>query len=177
MGNGRKLYWTCDEVVCQDVPYTMQNGNMRRLLILLVAALLALAVPAAAQPAPYTINVVLSLTGPAGASSAATLTITIPATKHAATFSYWDTHAGSPGITAVGPLGRIANIATIVPGPVSSLSIPPGSLASAVGAAHAVTVIGDDKRGNAVVARLSPTWTVTRSHAATLSVDRRDGSP
>jgi branched-chain amino acid transport system substrate-binding protein len=65
MGNGRKLYWTCDEVVCQDVPYTMQNGNMRRLLILLVAALLALAVPAAAQPAPYTINVVLSLTGPA----------------------------------------------------------------------------------------------------------------
>ena len=58
-----------------------------------------------------------SSTGPAGASSAATLTITIPATTRTATFSYWDTHAGSPSITAVGALGRIANIATIVPGP------------------------------------------------------------
>jgi len=98
-----------------------------------------------------------SLTGPAGANSPATLTITIPATERTATFSYWDTHAGSPDITAVGALGRIANIATIVPGPVSSLSISPGTLAVAVGAAQAVTATGDDTRGNALVAPLSPT--------------------
>jgi hypothetical protein len=58
-----------------------------------------------------------SATGPAGASSAATLPVTIPATTRTATFSYWDTHAGSPSIAAVGALGRIANIATIGPGP------------------------------------------------------------
>jgi branched-chain amino acid transport system substrate-binding protein len=43
----------------------MQNGLVSRLLALFVAALLAVAAPAAAQPAPYVINVVLSLTGPA----------------------------------------------------------------------------------------------------------------
>lgn len=43
----------------------MQNGMKRRLSTLLVAALLTVAAPATAQPAPYTINVVLSLTGPA----------------------------------------------------------------------------------------------------------------
>jgi branched-chain amino acid transport system substrate-binding protein len=43
----------------------MQNGLVRRLLTLFVAALLAVAAPATAQPAPYVINVVLSLTGPA----------------------------------------------------------------------------------------------------------------
>ncbi len=59
-----------------------------------------------------------SLTGPAGASSAATVMVTIPATERTATFSYWDTHAGSPSIVAAGTIGRIANVATIVPGPV-----------------------------------------------------------
>ena len=110
-----------------------------------------------------------SSTGPAGASSKTALAITIPATKSTATFSYWDTRAGYPGITARGALGRIANIATIVPGPVSSLSISPGSLTLPAGAAHALTVTGDDKWGNAIVAPLSPTWTVTPSGAATLS--------
>jgi branched-chain amino acid transport system substrate-binding protein len=43
----------------------MQNGLVHRLLTFFVAALLAVAAPAAAQPVPYTINVVLSLTGPA----------------------------------------------------------------------------------------------------------------
>jgi hypothetical protein len=110
-----------------------------------------------------------SLTGPAGASSATSLAITIPATERTATFSYWDTHAGYPGITALGALGRIANIATIVPGPVSSLSISPGSPTLSVGAADAVAVTGHDKWGNAVAAPLSPAWTVTPSAAATIS--------
>ncbi len=43
----------------------MQNGLLRRLSLLFVATLLAVGAPAAAQPAPYVINVVLSLTGPA----------------------------------------------------------------------------------------------------------------
>ena len=43
----------------------MQNGLVRRLLMLFTAVALAVAAPAAAQPAPYVINVVLSLTGPA----------------------------------------------------------------------------------------------------------------
>jgi len=43
----------------------MKIGFVRRLLTPLVAIALAATIPAAAQPAPYTINVVLSLTGPA----------------------------------------------------------------------------------------------------------------
>jgi len=58
-----------------------------------------------------------SVTGPAGASSPTTLSITVPATKRTATFSYWDAHAGVPDITAVGALGRIVGSATIAPGP------------------------------------------------------------
>ncbi len=110
-----------------------------------------------------------SSTGSAGASSAKTLAITIPATEHTATFSYWDTHAGSPGITALGALGPIANIVTIVPGPVSSLSISPGSPTLSVGAAEAVAVTGHDKLGNAVASPLGPAWTAAPSAAATIS--------
>src|SRR5271156_720884 len=43
----------------------MQRAFIRRLLSLCIALALGLMVPAAAQPAPYTINAIVSLTGPA----------------------------------------------------------------------------------------------------------------
>ena len=43
----------------------MQFGLIRRLAAVLVALAVACALPAAAQPAPYTIPVILSLSGPA----------------------------------------------------------------------------------------------------------------
>ncbi|HEV8020760.1 MAG TPA: ABC transporter substrate-binding protein [Candidatus Lustribacter sp.] len=43
----------------------MQRGFIRRLIVLFVAVAMACAAPVTAQPAPYTINVILPLTGPA----------------------------------------------------------------------------------------------------------------
>ena len=107
--------------------------------------------------------------GPAGAASPRTLVITIPATKNTATFSYRDTHAGYPAITALGTLGRIASVAAVTPGPLNSLAISPGSLRLAVGASHSVTATGADAFGNAEITPPAATWSVRPTSAATIS--------
>jgi len=107
--------------------------------------------------------------GPVGATSSRTLAIAIPATKSTATFSYRDTHAGYPAITALGALGRIAAITTVTPGPLSRLVISPGSLRLAVGASHSVTVTGVDAFGNAETAPPAATWSVTPTSSASIS--------
>ena len=110
-----------------------------------------------------------SVNGPAGPGSPSNVLLTIPPTQSTATFSYWDTHAGSQGITALGALGRIANIATVAPGPVHTLSIAPSTLTLAVGASRTLTAMGSDAWGNAIGPAPTTTWSVTPSLAATIS--------
>lgn len=110
-----------------------------------------------------------AVTSAAGPGSPRTLKITFPANATTTAFSYWDTRSGHPSITALGSLGRIANSATVVPAPLSRLSISPTSLTLAVGASHTIVASASDRWGNAVRTPTALQWTVTPSVAATIT--------
>ena len=100
---------------------------------------------------------------------AATLVLTIPAGATKSTgFAYSDTRVGTPTITALGTLGRIANLGSVTPGPVAAMVIAPSQLTLPVGATHTLTATGYDHYGNAVRHSVAPTWSVSPGIAATL---------
>jgi hypothetical protein len=108
--------------------------------------------------------------GPGQAVPAATLALSIPAgaTKSAG-FAYSDTRVGTATITAMGALGRIANFATVTPGPVAGIAIAPSQLTLPVGAARTLSATGYDRFGNRARHAVAPTWSVSPGVAATLA--------
>jgi len=109
-------------------------------------------------------------TGPGQTVPAATLALSIPAgATRSAGFDYADTRVGTPTLTALGSLGRIANIAAVTPGPIASLVIAPSQLTLPVGATHTLTASGYDRYGNVVRRAVAATWSVAPGIGATLT--------
>jgi len=132
---------------------------------------LTLSHPAPAAGAQLTVSSSSSggrFTGPGQPQPAATLTLEIPAGAKSASFAYADTRVGTQTLTALGPLGRIANFAAIAPGPLSGLAIAPSQLTVPVGATVTLTATGYDQYGNRTARQPAPVWSVAPGVAATV---------
>jgi hypothetical protein len=109
-------------------------------------------------------------TGPGQTVPAATLALDIPAgANKSAAFAYTDTRVGTPTLTALGTLGRIANFASVTPGPLYGIVITPNQLTVPVGAAVTLTATGYDRYGNRIPRAVAPTWSASPGVAATLT--------
>ena len=130
----------------------------------------------AAQPAAGNLVVSLRSSSAGGSFSldgvtwTPTLQVTIPAGSSAApAFSYRDTTAGSPVISA-GASGATAALQseTVSPGALVRLSVSPATVTINAGATQAFTVTGSDAYGNAVAVGAA-TWSVGAAGLGTLA--------
>lgn len=124
---------------------------------------ITVAIPA---PAPSGgVSVTLSTTSSAGVfhtvgGTTAITTVTIPGDATSATFTYRDTNAGSPTITATAAgYTSATQTETVSAAALHAITISPAPVSVRVGSRVTLTAAGTDQYGNAV--NVLPSWSVT----------------
>jgi hypothetical protein len=134
-------------------------------------------VTAGSQSSPITVQLPSALTNAVtvaltSTSSTATFspsaTLTIPAGATTASFTYQDTKAGSPALTAsAAGYTSATQTETVTPAALASVSVSPPSATVPVGTSQVFTASGADTYGNPVA--VTPNWSVGAGTPGTIS--------
>jgi hypothetical protein len=166
-------YWGRLDLVFATPPQTLNAGTSS------YAMTVQTALAGAVHATPTALDVTLGSTSSGGRFStspggpwAGTLTVTIPAGGDTSpAFYYEDAQAGNPVLTASATgTDSGSQTATVVAGPVATLTVSPGSASLGAGASQQFVASGADAYGNPVPVD-SATWSVAPAALGTISPD------